>query len=52
MNRQMSFAESEFARNKRVTRKEAVLAVMERGVCWKGLVDHWAPTIRRLVGDV
>ena len=43
MNRQMSFAESEFAGKKRVTRKEALLAVMEQEVGWKRLVERLAP---------
>ena len=40
MNRQMSFSESEFSTKKRVTRKEAFLAVMERAVPWKRLVER------------
>lgn len=43
MNRQMSFAESEFAGKKRVTRKEALLAVMEKVVAWKRLVERLEP---------
>ena len=40
MNRQMSFSESEFSSRKRVTRKEAFLAVMEEIVPWKRLVER------------
>jgi IS5 family transposase len=40
MNRQMSFSESEFSAKKRVTRKEAFLAVMEKVVPWKRLVER------------
>jgi IS5 family transposase len=43
MKRQMSFSESEFASKKRVTRKEAFLAVMEQVVPWKRLVDRLEP---------
>lgn len=40
MKRQMSFSESEFASKKRVTRKEAFLAVMEQVVPWKRLIER------------
>ena len=40
MNRQFSFSESEYARKKRVTRKEVFLAVMEKVVPWKRLVER------------
>jgi len=43
MKRQMSFSEREFASKKRVTRKEAFLAVMEQVVPWKRLVDRLEP---------
>jgi IS5 family transposase len=40
MNRQMSFSQREYAGKKRVTRKEAFLAVMEEVVPWKELVER------------
>ena len=43
INRQMSFSESEFSSKKRVTRKEAFLAVMEQVVPWKRLVERLEP---------
>jgi transposase, IS5 family len=43
MNRQMSFSESEFASKKRVTRKEAFLAVMEKVLPWKRLLERLEP---------
>ena len=50
MNRQMSFAQSEYAGKKKVTRREKFLGEMERVVPWKRLVallqPHY-PTGRR-----
>jgi IS5 family transposase len=43
MNRQMSFSESEFANKRRVTRKEAFLAAIEKIVPWKRLIDRIEP---------
>ena len=40
MNRQLSFSQREYAGKKRVTRKEAFLAVMEEVVPWKELVER------------
>ncbi len=50
MNRQMSFAQSEYAGKKKVTRREKFLGEMERVVPWTRLVallqPHY-PTGRR-----
>lgn len=43
MNRQMSFSESEFSSKKRVTPKEAFLAVMEKVVPWRAIIDRVEP---------
>jgi IS5 family transposase len=50
MNRQMSFAQSEYAGKKKVTRREKFLGEMERVVPWKRLVallQPYYPTGRR-----
>lgn len=39
----MSFSESEFSTKKRVTKKEAFLAVMEEVVPWKAIMDRIEP---------
>lgn len=43
MSRQMSFSESEFSNKKRVTKKEAFLAVMEEVVPWKAIMQRIEP---------
>ena len=43
MSRQMSFSESEYSTKKRVTKKEAFLAVMEEVVPWKAIMDRIEP---------